>query len=391
MKLLLGSFASSNTALPASSVLSSHLPPLAISESGCDIDCSLLLVADQLVYDRGSIARLKDLSHPSIARVIESVKVLESEGFVQLVDVQGLVEQHRALRDRAAGLATRDFSVWIPSLHYQIRRLDQLVPALRATFEDTLTEWDVHAFGIASFLTKEAGRVTRNEALNLKRLALGTNQRRRYAEDNAKLRAIVEATVSNIYSNILAAEAFDAVPYSWDTLSSFYDTALVLAAKNAVPEYQALSTCRQFFSLGFRECEPRGAREWIKLLKHRKLADLRKRILVAVQGEENIDAEFARRALGEIDASRQRLATFKQYSGRIAASASLVGGTVGGILGGLVGGIAGSAVPVLAQETADAIAERRIMSTHGWMYFTSSERANNGSQPTAPQSRKRRG
>ena len=83
MKLLVGSFGATMTDIPATQdVVSGLLPPLAAAEDGLDLEFSLLLAFDALVFDRYSVERLENYNYPGIKRITHSLRVLEDAGFL---------------------------------------------------------------------------------------------------------------------------------------------------------------------------------------------------------------------------------------------------------------------------------------------------------------------
>jgi hypothetical protein len=121
MKLLAGSFSATMGDVPDNhDVVSGLLPPLAQADGVLDLEFSLLLAFDAIVFDRYSLQRLESYRDPGTRRVAESLRVLESEGLVVLEDLRARVASDRTFIDRAADTALRDASQWMPHLKHEI-------------------------------------------------------------------------------------------------------------------------------------------------------------------------------------------------------------------------------------------------------------------------------
>ena len=175
--------------------------------------------------------------------------------------------------------------------------------------------------------------------------------------------------VENVLANILVSEEMDAYPYTWGTLTSYYETAHLLAARNLEEELRTIKCCERFFSVAFRDCAPQSVRDWIKLLKDERIGLLRKEIADAAAQHRQIDEAFARDAINALDHARVSLGRWKTYSGLVSTGASVVVGTIGGVLGGIPGGVVGSLIPATIQYPLDAMVETRKLRDFSWMYF----------------------
>ena len=379
MKLLLGSFIACLGDLPKrEQVLSSILPPLGRDGNRFNVDCSLLLSADKLIYDSESLTLLRSLKEKDIDRICDSIEILGDAGLLVLENFCKLADPVRGAIEQAVETTTRDFSIWVPHIKNQIETYDAMLPDFSSQFAATFTDWDHQIFGIAQYLMTTTGAVRAEDAAYIRQTIMQTNRRRRAADENQLLRNVIRPGIEAVYTNLHLANALDSVPYSWITLKGYYDQALVLAARNYSEKYRSLKACSQFFTVAFPEFRPYDTRAWVKLLKSSKLSDLRNRISEAIASEESIDAAFAQRAVAEFLNDKGRLEKRKTMSARLALPASLAGGVAGGALGGilggvggLLGGIGGSLIPEMIKSLADHAAERNIMSKHGWLYFMS--------------------
>jgi hypothetical protein len=379
MKLLAGSFtASMSDAELRGEIISALLPPLAHSGDGLDLEFSLLLAFDSLLFDRYCVERLEGYSHPVVRRIVQSIRTLEDEGFAVLYDFPSIVSKDRSLIERAVDVTTRDFSNWLPHIKHQLVQYDDVLPKLENSFGTLLSDWDKQTFGIATYLLAQTGRVNPAEAKEIRHLIDTTITRRRKNDENKRLREIIGSVVTNVYANLHLAETFDAIPYGWRTLDGFYDESLVIALRNIAPAAAEIKQCRQFFELAFREFKPRTVRGWLRLLKDSRIRDLRAQIKDSIREGQSIDKDYAQRKLAAFLETEGRIKTYKTCSARVGECVQIVGGAIGGLLGalaspemGIVGGIVGGVTPYMAQEGIDKIVEKKLLSPHAWLYFTS--------------------
>ena len=63
-------------------IASALFPPLAQAGDELDLEFSLLLAFDSIVFDRYSVERLASYDHPTIRRIVQSLRILEDAGFL---------------------------------------------------------------------------------------------------------------------------------------------------------------------------------------------------------------------------------------------------------------------------------------------------------------------
>lgn len=365
MKLLLNSFVATMGNIPDKhNVLSGLLPPLEKAERGLDIDYSLLLCAELLVFDEYSYDRLKSYRHDAIRRLWDNMRVLKDAGFLRLVDFQAKLHESRLIRRKQLDATTTDLSIWLPHLKAQVGKYDNVLKGLKHAYGDALSPWDEHTFGIATYLLAHKRKLDGKEALGLREL-IDTAQ-----PNNERVRAVLRPVVEVVQANVHLARELSCVPYCWGTLTGYYDQTLVMLARTLDSERREMRQCRRFFGQAFPQFKPRSAGDWVELLSHRKVRALRERIAKAIKDRDDIDGEFGKRSLDALAAAKGRLARFKKYSGWIAGPVAVAGGVVGGELAGIAGAVAGHVVPVLAHKGTESVARRVIMKPHDWLYFT---------------------
>jgi hypothetical protein len=378
MKLLLGSLAVGlDSVAEHHDVLTGLLPPLTRYDDYLDFDFSLLLMADTLVYDSFCFNRLRDIRHPQVRHIFESLVALKQANLLEVIDCRHVVGPHQQRIDTAIDLVTENPVGWLPCIRQHIQALEPLVQEFQDHYGRQCSEWDMHMFGIGTHLLRTHGKIEPAEAIRIRNLIMKTTGRTK-ASDKEVIKSVVKEAVKNTYTNLAIAERIGALPYTWSTLQQYYDQALVLAVRSGTGEQDQITQCRKFFNLAFEQFRPRSVDEWIKLFKNPHILELRARISTAVQNGEDIDAAFAQRSLHALKQANESVVAFKKYTGRIAATAGAVLGLGGTAIGAIIGNTASAVVGLAAtgltlgvQEIIDSRYEARAKRDYGWMYFTS--------------------
>ena len=176
-----------------------------------------------------------------------------------------------------------------------------------------------------------------------------------------------------MYLNMFLADELNCHLYNWHTLDPYYKGALLNAARSFLDHQKYTDAARAFFSIAFPSYRPKSRPEWIRLLRDRRVEQLRSEVRRAVDETRNIDQEYAQAALRELLDAREAVASFKKFTGWAAIPASILAGLIGTATGGLFSGIVGSIATRLAKEVVDKYKERRGLEKYAWMYFNSNE------------------
>jgi hypothetical protein len=366
MKLLLASFTAAMGSAPEKHrVLSGLLPPLERGKHGMDIDYSLLLCADKLVFDRRSYEHLADYSHEGIRKLRESMRLLHDAGFLELEDFRASLHQNRqALKDQLR-LLTADLSGWLPQLKLQLRRYPAVLQGLRDSFGSALSAWDEHTFGISSYQFSKRRKINARESQRLRDLVLATEE-----ANQEEVRNIVTPVVRVVQANLHMATELRCVPYCWGTLTGYFDQTLAFLARKFEVARTSIRKCHRFFAQVFPQFAPRDATGWVKLLEDKRVRHLRQRIARAIAGEEVLDEEFGRRSLEALARTENRLARFKKYSAWAAFPVEVAGALIGHYKAGIPGAVAGHSIPRMVHAGIETAVHHALMKQHAWLYFT---------------------
>jgi hypothetical protein len=170
----------------------------------------------------------------------------------------------------------------------------------------------------------------------------------RLAHVNAHI-VIAAATASRIH------DWADFGPYYLKKLSSKSNGDLDIAANS-------------LFDIAFPEFRVDSAQHLLRILRHRRLTDLRRLIQDASEGNVIFDAEFARQTLHAVIDVDHRLNRYRRFVGY--ASAPL--GTIP---------IVGNLLQLATQEVADALIKAKLTKDYRWFYMLSALAAPREVQP----------
>jgi len=341
--------------------------------SHLDFDFSLLLVSSGLVYDEYSFHRLLECKDPSIKPLKSALRLLKSEGFLELGDFGRISKENEVLLGDIYREVMRDFTIWIPPLKKHLDSFDTLGPDLDRGMGRLFSEADRQPYPILMYLLQQFGEVDLQKAQELKQLVRTTHTRRRKRGENEILASLVRAPVEAVHLNMFLAEKFGCSLYNWHTLDGYYRILLLRAARDLFQDNESVRAAHNFFNLAFPAFQPKTHDEWLRLLRHPRIEELRIQVHHAVAAGRDIDHDFAEESLRGLLGARENVDRFKRFTGWTALLTSIAGGFAGEVFGGMLGGIAGGIVPPLAKEAADWYLERRSMKPYGWLYFTSNE------------------
>jgi hypothetical protein len=381
MRLLLGSLV--NT-IPASHTnvdgfVTAAIPPLTITPSGAEIDYSLLLFADQLVFDEESLNFLLDHSDSALNAIGRSADTLRREGLLETINFRSLAIKYENRIELAAQRATENPEYWITGIRDHIRKYEGVRPGLARLIPNYMSAWDEQIFPIANYFAKQDRPVSRIAAKRLTNLILTKEPAQMTSRQLDAVQLVIAETVRVVSAQALVAEDSTSRHYSWNTCDHIFDMLATFRPTTSEPIAPNLKGCRDFFRLAYPEFAPTTQAKWLEILLHKDVGALRKKIADASNAGFPIDAEFARKEFVRLISTLGETGRKKMFVGRgidglgIAAGAAAAFATSGmSLLPSLLVGAGLSGVGIAAKESSDLLINMKANVDFRWMYFISS-------------------
>ncbi len=372
MKFLLGSFQPHMNRIddPKGLIHSGLLPPLSSDGGRVEIDYSLLLISEKLLFDEYSFTRILDSKDSIYKNLRESLRVLKDEEFLELVNLTSTIENCKNELKTNTSAITYKVPLWIQSFKDHVKSFEETRTLLKEQFGNKLSDFDLAPYGIFKYLYEKHGKIEYDRVKELERFVLKTNKRKRTKKENEMLMRLIIPSIEVVLMNILLSKALGAKLYNWTTLNSYYKMLLPIAAEIADEKKEKYTVAQKFFTIAFPTYKPQSPSRWIKLLRHKHVCKLRDKIDETTRLGINIDPRFAQECLKNLIKTNQDIERLKKINGWISIPTSFIGGIAGGAIGGFTGGILGSLTPALAVEYINKIKSQKMMREHDWLYFT---------------------
>ena len=271
------------------------LPPLKISSDGrLDIDPTILLVADELVFDKSSADAIFQREEPTCARLQETLRVLRDEGFVTFEDFGRVIRNQENEFHSDLNRELLRVEAWLPLVRKSIDQWDEIAKRQKGALSE----------GQHSLLNLEPGAVASAVvAVDLKFISRDVKRVRRaiFSDEPGLMdweirarKAAVAAWVGPTISNLLIGAATEIPPLDWETMDAFYK-AKTYGTENRLKE--EVDKLQQFFNLALPQLKPKSAEQLVEILKDERSRDFRRMIAEAAADGTLIDQEFGRRAI----------------------------------------------------------------------------------------------
>lgn len=326
------------------------LPPLNIRSSINEFmpEYSLLILCDRLVLDRSSYERLTNEAEPSLKTAGQTMKLLWNEGFLELVDYAALLRDNTNLLTKMTQNDLRSVDQWIEALKSSLETWFAFVKAAEPKIGlERAAHYYLHGH------TDSAESVVRL-------LIMLDNPGRWRLNDfrRDEVHTGLESYLTYVNANIILSNVLGVGLHDWDDFLPFYHQKFLSVGREDLSTSAAVRASDQLFNLAFPELAIRSPEHLVKLLKHRRVDELRALIDEASQGRVIFDQDFARSVFREVFGVERRLGKQRQLVGYLTLPISFIP---------LVGNFA----QPLLQEAIGTLLENRLKKQYRWFYMLS--------------------
>ena len=362
MKLMLTSYGLSHltcTADDAEETESFHgRPPLSMSQFGGMLvpEYSVLLLCDHVVMERQSFEMIVAEQDWTYYQYKETLQVLQSEGFLQLEDFRGVVESKERLLQDVLDRDLANVEQWIEPLKESESIWKAFVENCHDDERGRLLDamrWDKLTYVLFMELQERM-----NDDDRVLTQALRYSTKRRKANYRSAIKHELTKYLSQINANLFLSHTFGCGISDWRDHEPFYREKWLSIGRESMPDHENATEVKKLFELSFPELEIRDPSTLIRILKDKRIAELRELIESAQRGEVTFDAKFAHRTLTEvlaIERNVRRIRNFISY-------ATLPIGFIP---------LAGTPLQKLLEETVATPVEKAKKRKLGWYYLLS--------------------
>ncbi len=376
-------------------------------------DYDLLLLCDTLLMDESSYYTLIERPATAYAAVAKTLKMLKTDGRVELRDFVAVLRPYNSLLERMVRTDLNHLDQWVDPLReslslwgrFSTKALEliaQKKDRKKAPSADTPFEQANHdissrvadadtPFGHASHdissrvadiesrLADEQSRVAdmestlkahiehadwmRTAALNavtttLAHEALTSSRKRRLKGHRQALRTVVADYLWYVNANLILANHFEVAFHDWQDLMPFYSFKFLGIGRTQDRIQDSRRQTERLFTVPFPELAIRDQDALLRVLNDSRLAELRRLIESAVSEKVHFDQDFAKSVLHDVLHVEGAVQRWRNVVGYITMPIGLIP-WVGWLAEKVVG------------EAASAIVAGQLRRKHRWFYMLS--------------------
>jgi len=332
MKIMLTAFGVGREEYGVDALSPFYLKPPALPGDGGGAllpDYAALVIAERVVMDATAYKLLVALPDPMFRGISGTYRALREQGYVELVDFNGLLDQHRRLTDRMMDHDTTVPSRWLPAAVESIRGWHDFASGaesvLRAwhsrtqrasrrsrrtrnranlplwwyvagpSADEWMAPWEIDA---AVALAEGADMIYVPPIRRLARLArfIPTNRHLR----NHVIKFLIPFYLGYVNANLVLANELGAGIHDWAHLMPFYERKFLTVGHDGMESEKQVTSCRRLFEVSFPELAIRDTKSLLKALEDPRVEELRRLVEEAAEERTEFDQEFAHRTLSEV-------------------------------------------------------------------------------------------
>lgn len=380
MKLMLTSFGiteySKDVPLGHKSVF--HQMPPVITRAASNVfmpDYVTLLLCDQIVLDESSFAALQETPHWTYALVADSLKILHSEGFVELVDFRSIVDSQQPLVQNMLKNDLQSFEYWIPTLresldiwsrflsgYNRILDYDTLKTKLFRT-NDFSSEKEVEEYGsnILGGLLHEAIHRASN-VRNIMGLVDFIAGKEPDLELEMLLKEVLSSYLNYVNANIILSGELGVGFHDWNDYLPFYRRKFFHKDTNNLEVQKQIQASQALFSVAFPEFSITDTKTLLRVLRDKRIIDLRRLVEEAAAGKVKFDVQFARATFKEVLKIERKASNYRNIASYLTAPLGLIPG---------LGSLVGAGVQKVAEEVIGRGIDNSLNHSYRWFYMLS--------------------
>lgn len=274
-----------------------RMPPISLHAANNNFipDYSTLLLCDKIIVDESSFDLMQQDRMYLYSGFAETLRVLKHEGFVELVDFETILRTNRELLEGMVENDLRRATRWIQPLKKSVNIWSDMIRYL-ASFYETVDDKEKNVIQDVSHMTLNpiSGIVGHIEMME-----------RQGDEENLDsdippyLITTIRSYLTYINSNIIISSQLHTGFHDWADFVPFYERKF--SPEQKIPRTQRkIESMQKLFAISFPEFSVKDAPTLIRILKDKRISDLRALVDEAAEGRAAFDEKFAHNILLEV-------------------------------------------------------------------------------------------
>jgi hypothetical protein len=337
-----------------SSSVFGRLPPLSMQPSAPRLgpEYSLLALCDKLILDAASFDRLMQQPGPLYKTTGRAVKLLQDAGFLELIDYSAILRDNRKLLSRMTDNDLTSVSQWLKALTQSTAMWLEFLEVIQPMVNEALYLGNTRAN--ASYQREFFTYFRQHPDRYLEYIghAISADE-----EVEFTLYDTLRYYLTYVNANLILSNEIEAGLHDWADFSPFYRQKFLSVGQD-IPGAAVEEAAQQLFDIAFPEFAIESPEHLVRLLKHRRVGELRALINEASTGAVTFDETFARSVFREVFGIERKLGKSQRIVGYLTLPIGFIP-------------MVGNFAQLLLQEVAGTALERRLRKPYRWFYMLS--------------------
>jgi hypothetical protein len=191
--------------------------------------------------------------------------------------------------------------------------------------------------------------------------ALDSSPKCRQSRYRAVLRDVLVSYLSYVNANLVLSNELETGFHDWADFLPFYRQKFLSIGRKNRPEQRCMEELDALFSISFPEFTIRDPKSLVRILRDRRVVDLRQLVQDAVDGKVVFDVQFARNVFREVLRTERKTSRYRTLVSYLTMPLDLLGFLPG----------VGAVVQKGVEEAAGLIIDKKLRKTHRWFYMLS--------------------
>lgn len=335
-----------------------HMPPVNMHtvSNAFMPDYIVLLLCDKVIIDKSSFVSLEENPHRSFTQVADAITQLHHEGFVKLVDFRQILKRNENLLQKMLEHDLQMLDQWIKPLRISLDIWKRFANESSILVKYELEEMhgpldhDVHRYTHSGYHT--------DTYLHLLEKSLESYRKQKRSKYRGVLMKVLPHYLSYVNANIVLSNELGVGFHDWADFLPFYRHKFISVGKQDIGEECQIKETQKLFEVSFPEFAITDTRTLIKVLKDKRIADLRELVDSAVKGEVTFDQEFAKSVLKEVIGIERQTNRYRNIVSYVTMPIGFVPWL-------------GTVAQKVTEETVGTSLERRLKQKYRWFYLLS--------------------
>lgn len=335
-------------------------------------DYATLLLYEKLLMDETSFYILKENSDPLYSDMADTIVLLHSEGFVELVDFSSILQQNDFLFQKMIENDLKFIDQWVEPLKDSLviwleftekardlalksQKWETLYPPTRgaAYFEPNENAQAANLSRIMHIVNNTAGLT-----YSLAREALDSSRKRRKPEYRDAFREALQSYLSYVNANLLISNELNVGFHDWADIQPFYQQKFLYVGQEDRKTLKQEETSRKLFEISFPEFTIDDPVTFLKVVQDRRIEDLRQLVTESVDGNVTFDNDFAKNVLKEVLYTERRISRYRNIVSYLTIPIGFIPWV-------------GTAVQKVIEDGIGFAIKHKLQKKHQWFYLFS--------------------